>query len=550
MTKNKVQEEKIFNQHSALTTFKVADGKKGKYFDSNAEKTVLALLMKGQEDLKKSYRKKLGEILKSGELLESNIKYLSSNMFKVTTYGEELSTNVDISKASKLLDKIYNIKVKELDKIKDEKEREKVYKREKLGTIKELTEMNTNSMSLEYQNRIITEIKDYAKELAIKDNLDSREVDLTAIANDLELNVTRIKKGLEKGVDTAFKFNYIDKKNLDVDVTSTFITSVEIKYDRKEKVSWLSYQIPKSILKLLLVPSIYIPVHEVVIKQVEGNYTLRMHGLLKDHLLRGVIELTREELYEFFMLPSSYGKKTHLVEKFLKPTLKEVEKVSGIECKFEFLPENKFKKIKFFPKLKNHVKAEKIKVLSKEESIKLKKNRKTTLQEGDIADAINNTKKKNIYVSKAWNKRVDNKLLKILKKDGERFTIYVLDELRKSLKEEVKTTLVQYINGMLKNMSPDDLEDESVKKTLEKVEVIKPEIVKETIDEKKLEKVLMDDILYKNFLNWPDIAKEPYIEKAQKMYLEDTGSEKFNTIHEKIFKTMEKIYIIKIIKGE
>ena len=546
MTKNNEQEVKIFNQHSALTTFKVADGKKGKYFDSNAEKTVLALLMKGQEDLKKSYKKKLREILKNGELLDSDIKYLSNNMFKLTNYKEELSNNINIKKASKLLDKIYEIKVKELDKIKDDDERNKIYKRKRLGAIKELTEMNTEIMSLEYQNKIITEIKDYAKEQAIKDNLDSREIDLTAIANDLKLNVTRIKKGLEKGVDTAFKFNYIDRKNLDVDVTSTFITSVEIKYDRKEKVSWLSYQIPKSILKLLLVPSIYIPVHEVLIKQVEGNYTLRMHGLLKDHLLRGIIELTREELYEFFMLPASYNKKTHLVEKFLKPTLKEVEKVSGIECRFEFLPENKFKKIKFYPKLKKHVKAQKIKVLSKEESIKLKQNKKENLQEGSLAEAIANTKIKNIYVSKAWNKRADNKIIKILKDDGERFAIYVLEELRKSLKEEVKTTLIQYINGMLKNMSPDDLEDEPSKK----IEVIEPELVKEIIEEKKDENVLMNDILYTNFLSWPKIAKEPYIEKARKIYLEDTGSKKFNSIHEKIFKTMEKIYILKIIKGE
>lgn len=60
--------------------------------------------------------------------------------------------------------------------------------------------------------------------------------------------------------------------------------------------------------------------------------------------------------------------------------------------------------------------------------------------------------KRNIYVSKAWNKRVDNKIRKIVREDGDELAIEILESLYKRLNTEIKSTLVQYINGILKNM--------------------------------------------------------------------------------------------------
>jgi hypothetical protein len=60
--------------------------------------------------------------------------------------------------------------------------------------------------------------------------------------------------------------------------------------------------------------------------------------------------------------------------------------------------------------------------------------------------------KRNIYVSKSWNKRVDNKLKKIIIEDGEAAAIEILDLLYKRLNSEIKSTLVQYINGILRNL--------------------------------------------------------------------------------------------------
>ena len=60
--------------------------------------------------------------------------------------------------------------------------------------------------------------------------------------------------------------------------------------------------------------------------------------------------------------------------------------------------------------------------------------------------------KRNIYVSKAWNKRAETKILKLLRENGEDYTLDILNRLYVSVKQDIKTTLVQYINGIMKNI--------------------------------------------------------------------------------------------------
>lgn len=61
--------------------------------------------------------------------------------------------------------------------------------------------------------------------------------------------------------------------------------------------------------------------------------------------------------------------------------------------------------------------------------------------------------KRNIYVQRAWDKRTDTKIKKIYREDGEAVAKEVLNILYKNLNGNIKTTLVQYINGILKNIS-------------------------------------------------------------------------------------------------
>lgn len=74
--------------------------------------------------------------------------------------------------------------------------------------------------------------------------------------------------------------------------------------------------------------------------------------------------------------------------------------------------------------------------------------------------------KRNIYVLKAWDKRTDTKIKKIYREDGEERTKDILNILYKNLTTNVKTTLVQYINGIIKNLSAVDKENNKQNLTL------------------------------------------------------------------------------------
>lgn len=178
--------------------------------------------------------------------------------------------------------------------------------------------------------------------------------------------------------------------------------------------------------------------------------------------------------------------------------------------------------------------------------------------------------KKNIFVSKAWNKRVDNKILKLLKEEGEEYTKNILRILYENLNTDINKTLVSYISGIMKNLKKQQKEALKTKKpveTREKLErvkiveeaeeVITPEIVEERRDVREdLEEKNVDvtDPISKLLLELYDKMsseeKSEVREKARKQYLKTTNSKSFNTIHEKIFSTMERIYVLEILRKE
>ena len=73
---------------------------------------------------------------------------------------------------------------------------------------------------------------------------------------------------------------------------------------------------------------------------------------------------------------------------------------------------------------------------------------------GDVMEKVQKAKR-NIYVQRAWDRRTDNKIKKICREEGEATAKEVLSILYKNLNGNIKTTLVQYINGILKNISAD-----------------------------------------------------------------------------------------------
>ncbi len=176
--------------------------------------------------------------------------------------------------------------------------------------------------------------------------------------------------------------------------------------------------------------------------------------------------------------------------------------------------------------------------------------------------------KRNIFVSKNWNKRAENKIIKLYNEEGEKVTIHILNILYSNLKTDISKTLVAYINGILKNVKGDQGLLEEIKTPKKKEEIKKTKIVKdvqshlEIIDaeiveppkSKVDEEVDLNNPIYKVLLElyekMEEKEKEELLMKAKKMFELDSNIEKFMPIHQQIFKSIEKIYILKILKKE
>lgn len=538
----------VLNQHSALTTFKL---KEGKYYKIGVEKSIFALLLRAQQDLRKKFREEFTERMESLGISQNKYDNLLENAFtNKNEYGIEY-TEFNIETLTKVANEIIKFQEKEvLSQTNNEEEARRLIAGVNTNVLTKVADRQKQLLITSREvDEIIGEIKKYCKDTAIKDYLDFKTVDFTTLANSINTNSTMLKRDIKSAAKTVLEFNYINKKNLDVEVVSNLVASVRFTHDKKNNMTWLVYQIPREILELLLIPEVYVPLEGVVVHELTGSYTIRMYGLLKDHLKRGEVELTKEEMFNFFSLPKSYGNKTNLVKKFLTPTLEEVEKTSGINTRYEFVPKNRYTKIKFYPVVKSQVKGEGLKVIPREEreerEEKLESNEKI-LQE--IVKA-----KKNIHVSKSWNKRTDNKIQKILREEGEEYAVYILRELYKGLAAEIKTTLVQYINGIIKNSPKDEVIAE--KPLIKKEEILEAEIVEEKIEGKtevkaKIKEDPMDKLLYDMYLKMKNEEQEAYKIKAKELYLKEAKLQQFDKVLEKIFKSIEKIYIIKALKSE
>ncbi len=363
--KVKKKKKSILNQHSALTTFKI---KEGKYYKIGVEKTVFALLQRAQQDLKKKFRELFTDNLKKIGISENKFDGILENAFT-----NKVDFNIEYTELNQeALTKVANETLKYwekdiLDRTGDKEEIKKLINNTQNNALTKVANSQKQLLlTPKDTDEIIGEIKRYCKDQTVKSYLDFKTINFTAVANFIKTNSTMLKKDIKQAANTVLEFNYINRKNLDVEIVSNLLASVRFTNDKKNNLTWMDYQIPREILELLLMPEVYVPLEGLVVSELTGSYTFRMYGFLKDHLKRGKVELSKEELFNFFSLPKSYANKTNLVKKFLKPTLEEVEKVSGIHVEYQFVPKNRYKKIEFYPVLKKEVKAQEMKVMPKE----------------------------------------------------------------------------------------------------------------------------------------------------------------------------------------
>lgn len=479
LDKIKNENDRVLKQHSALITFKTDQ----EYYNIEAEKSIISILTDTQLELQKLfidiYKPYLRRLFSDSKTREDLLKiaYVNNGIKKII---------VDFS----------NIKKEEIPKIKDEIIRKKIEaahsslidktKKEKYLLDIEGIDIKKLSMKnielLEYTDDEIIELIESIKEICIYETLNrygrTKIIDFTSFANRLGLNSNRLKEKLIKASKVQLTFNYINKKNLQVESVSNMIASIA--FIRKKRVTWMSYQIPDEILKHLLMPEIYAYLKEKNAHKLTGKYSIRLYTFLKDHIKFGTVTITKEECQTFFQLPKTYmSNKQHLTNRFLIPTIADIKAKTGMHIEYELIPNYNYKEIKFTMrqqvlKTKDDNKPITIDALS---GVEIDEN---------VAKAIVKAKR-NIYVNKAWTKHVDNKIIILIRDYGSTFAGEILNDLYNNLKEEVKTTLVQYINGILKNKKA-----EKSLKIETKVKKIENELKNKTF--KKVSDMLKDEL--------------------------------------------------------
>lgn len=494
--KDKSEKESILKKHSALVTFKSTTNQ---YYKVDTEKIIYFLTLYAQENMQKKFRE---EFIKITDKLITDEKYKEIVLENI--YNEkkiELSEkSIDINELINISDIITKSRREKLNTSPLEKEDR--LKLEKVINESQLLMISNNqtkiTFSTEEVNKAITDIKDYCKELAIESYNGIKHINLTALTNKLGCNISRIKKDLKEAMDIKLSFNYINKKNLDVSLTTNIIGSVKFTKDKDN--TWLSYQIQEEILRMYIMPDVYVPIKDIEVIKLSNKYSIRLHSFLNDHIKMGYVQITKEELKTFLLLTDTYLKNQNLLKnKVLDPAIIELKTIANLDVTYEFIPKFNWKEIKFSMKRTTNIKVPELKVVEYHEVITLEDNENILKQ---IEKA-----KKNMYVKKSWTKRTDNKIIKMLREYDDNFVIEILQTLYNSLNKPIETTLVQYINGIINNIQKENrIKVELAKKKNKQLQKIsnKQELknkIKEAADkmkdEKEIQKVANISLLQK-----------------------------------------------------
>lgn len=534
------EKDRVLKQHSALITFKTDQ----EYFNIEAEKSIISILTDTQLELQRLfvdiYKPYLYRLFPNSQTRDDLLKiaYVNNGIKKI---------NIDFS----------NIKKEEVLKIKDEIIRKKIEathsslidktKREKYLLDIENIDVKKLSMTnielLEYTDNEIIELIESIKDVCIYETLNrygrTKIIDFTSFANRLGLNSNRLKEKLIKASKVQLTFNYIDKKNLKIESVSNMIASIA--FIRKKRVTWMSYQIPDEILKHLLMPEIYAYLQEKNAHKLTGKYSIRLYTFLKDHIKFGTVTISKEECQNFFQLPKTYmSNKRHLTSRFLIPTIADIKVKTGMNIEYELIPNYNYKEIKFT------MRQQILKTKDDNQYITIDALSGIEIDENVVKAIIK--AKRNIYVNRAWTKHVDNKILILIRDYSSSFACELLNDLYNNLKEEVKTTLVQYINGIIKNKRTEKnikietkvkkIENELKNKTIKKVsDMVKTELLNVSNENKTLYDICKEE----NRLQSQDkyiVSMEEY-KKELERYIEAGNTEKMADM------ILNKMFIIK-----
>lgn len=450
-------------KHSALTNFKIVTGKKLKL---NAYKVIQALYSSEQNILKESYRK---NILKYIDLFSEDRETVLNNI-----YNEKeliLTSKLDMEKLPKIVMEIVMFNLEDIELLDKKRYIEKILEIKESISFKlcnAMPELRKNLLTHnkdlvadeqnivlnnDNKNMLLKEIKKICKKKTISECNKVQKIDYNLLVRSLGINATRLKTELKDAVNTSFEFNFLNyRKEMEIDLKVAMLSSVKFKTGRNG--TYLEYEIPSEILKLLLMPKTFAEIKSQITFKFKTEYSFNLYSLLKDCLYMKKVVLTKDEISDFLNLPKKAREsKYELQNRILIPAIAEIESFSDLKVTYELVPEIKFREIIFYIE-----KNDKFKTISKDPIRKVKEPKKQYIDNVRIVKAVEKARR-NIYVSRAFNKNFQNKINNMYNEYSEDFVVLILNNLYSSLNKNIETTLVQYVNGMIKNLKDEAKEN-------------------------------------------------------------------------------------------
>lgn len=537
--------EIIFNKHSSLTTYyKLA----GDNISANAHKVIFSLLAEEQTKLKEQFSQEFKKVIKN-IFYHTNDKDLNDIFANIYSKNKMDFSNHKIDKLEIL--KFINVMVedkkqyfltsKEDNKIKAtmlkdfmdsftakiysanhnalieffDKEKEKYDISEAKTKNKMLPISIENDFDNDHINAIMNEIKEYIQEkVVIEATKYEKRIDLTQLANSLNTRISNLKKEILSASQTFLRFNYLNKKKLNVDVQSSFIASVA--FDKQKDFTILEYEIPKKIVNLLLNPEMFVTIDGLTLKRLSDPKAIDLYQFLKDHLLRGYVEVTKEEFFGFIECNKKcQTNKYDLETRVLKPVIEQINLYTDILVEYEFIPEKRWKSIKF--KINHNSKAQ-AKALDTLKIVHVEDRTLLTHKEiPEVMKAIEHAKR-NIYVEKAWKNGGTKKVDRMLNSIGKEATIDILNRLYSSLNKPIETTITQYLNGIIKNYEEENNVErkKNTRKAKRKIVEEDKELLEKESKKTKSVKKLSTNKRTNKITSVADMVKDFTLEKNEK----------------------------------
>lgn len=487
-TGNIVLDDKELKLHRDLSLYKIKQGKEGNIVVS---KIKTAIFEYHQTTMRKQFTNKYSSLLEN--LLgvgNDNLNYFIENSYKNDfQIDSELLKNLKPN--NKMIGKFYSsvykyndiYKKKYISGFTDEqiKEMDTLFIKTQLD-VNPNVEINENTSFTKFKFNqedicnIVKDIKEYSFQTTIFDSLPAITINFSKLCNDLGIkNPTDAKKAISLLPRLILDFMSI---NGNIEFTSSIVSSVSFNYLKKNKVMALTVQLSEPILKRLLLPDKYVGIYLKELQNMSSLYSSTLTTMLRLYVnVTPKITIQKNVFFDIFSVPVSCQKNSNnLKKRILDPAIEEVNKFTDMTVSYELYPAKAFTEIRFHMSKKRKVVEKKTVELEVIEDVNFIS--KPVLNDYPEVIKYIEKAKKNIYVLKAWNKHPkhsENKITKLLKEKGEQYTINLLNELYKGLKSEIQTTLVQYINGIMKN-----LKDNPPKKIFDVSKVKNEKVIKKT----------------------------------------------------------------------